>query len=159
MVQSGGGSRSTALLGLITQLVLTACNRSRFVSLNTIVALWGVNCYVTGQLLRKVCLRAALFKLFYVTAHWYILNLAAAIILPKLRWKVKTQSNATRTTKVCNIRICQNIKLSRHTSVPWHTVWETLRAKIMPVGPLRTRLIHIIVHRDTGQFSVQLKLL
>ena len=35
---------------------------------------------------------------------------------PKLRWKVKTQSNATRTKKICSIRFCQNIKLSRHSS-------------------------------------------
>jgi len=42
--------------------------------------------------------------------------LAAAHTLPKLRRNVKTKSNATRTKKICNIRFCQNIKLSRHTS-------------------------------------------
>jgi len=48
--------------------------------------------------------------------------------------QVKTQSNATRTKKNCSIRICQNIKLSRHTStssaahqcLPRHTVSVTL---------------------------------
>ena len=76
--------------------------------------------------------RAALFKLFYLTAHWYILNLAAAHILAKLRWKVKTQSNATQAKKICSIRFCQTIKLSRHTSASSaaHTGFFNISAKI-----------------------------
>jgi len=40
--------------------------------------------------------------------------------------KSKTYFSQTLQWELLIIRFWQNIKLARYTSVPWHTVWETL---------------------------------